>query len=102
MDREARLRLHDFPWLLTMALFGAIIGPMVLAWGLQRTSGTGASLMLTLSVLFTVVFVWRFYGETMDRRVLGAVLLLLAGGLSLILDRSRDVTSQFLGLIAMN
>jgi drug/metabolite transporter (DMT)-like permease len=69
-QREAQLRLSDLPRLLAMAGFGAVIGPVALAWGLQRTSGSSASLMLSLEALFTVVLAWRLYGETMDRRVL--------------------------------
>ena len=49
-----------------MAAFGAVIGPVALAWGLQRTSGTSASLMLTLEALFTAVLAWRLYRETME------------------------------------
>jgi hypothetical protein len=41
------------------ALRGAAIGPTLLAWGLQHTSGTGASLLLARLL----------YGEAMDRRV---------------------------------
>jgi drug/metabolite transporter (DMT)-like permease len=55
------------------------------SWGLQRTSGAGASLMLTLEALFTAVLAWRLYCETMDRRVWSVVLLLLAGGSTLVL-----------------
>ena len=67
-----------------MAFFGAVLGPVALAWGLQRTSGTSASLMLTLEAVFTAVLAWRMYGETMDRRVAAALLLLVAGGGALV------------------
>jgi hypothetical protein len=55
----------DIRRLLAMAAAGAVIGPVALAWGLQRTSGTSASLMLTLEALFTAVLAWRMYHETM-------------------------------------
>jgi drug/metabolite transporter (DMT)-like permease len=45
-QREAALRGSDMPRVTCMALFGAAIGPVALAWGLQHTSGTSASLML--------------------------------------------------------
>jgi len=101
VDKEARLRRSDLRWLLAMALFGAVIGPVALAWGLQRTSGMGASLMLTLEALFTAVLAWRLYGETMDRRVWGAVLLFVAGSLVLVLDQGRDGTTPLWGLLAV-
>ena len=37
-EREAALRRSDLPRLLAMAGFGAVVGPVALAWGLQRTS----------------------------------------------------------------
>jgi len=65
--REAQLRRTDLPRLLAMAGLGAVIGPVALAWGLQRTSGSSASLMLSLEAVFTVLLAWRLYGATPDR-----------------------------------
>jgi len=101
VEREARVLRSDIPRLLAMAAAGAVIGPVALAWGLQRTSGTSASLMLTLEALFTAILAWRLYRETMDRRVWAAMLLLLAGGAVLILDQSRDSGARLLGLLAV-
>lgn len=100
-EREARLVRSDLPRLLAMAAFGAVVGPVALAWGLQRTSGASASLMLTLEALFTAVLAQRLYRETMDRRVWAAMALLLAGGIVLILDQSRGSGAQTLGLLAV-
>lgn len=100
-EREAALRRSDFPRILAMAGFGAVIGPVALAWGLQRTSGSSASLMLTLEALFTAVLAWRLYGETMDRRVGAAMLFLLAGGVALVLEQGLAGDTQLLGLLAV-
>ena len=101
VDKEARLLRTDAPRLLAIAFFGAVLGPVALAWGLQRTSGTGASLMLTLEAVFTALLAWRLYGETLDRRVWTAVLLLLAGGVLLIVDQGLAAGGQWLGLLAV-
>lgn len=101
VDQEARLVRGDMPRLLSMAAFGAVLGPVAMAWGLQHTSGTGASLMLTLEALFTAVLARLLYGETMDRRVWGAMLLLLAGGIALVMDQGQAGGSQLLGLLAV-
>lgn len=101
VSKEARILRSDGPRLLAVALFGAVLGPVALAWGLQRTSGTGASLMLTLEALFTALLAWRLYGETMDRRVWAAMLLLLAGGVLLIEDQGLTSGGQWLGLLAV-
>jgi drug/metabolite transporter (DMT)-like permease len=101
VELEAKLRRSDLPRLLAMAGFGAVIGPVALAWGLQRTSGASASLMLTLEALFTVVLAWRLYGESMDKRVATAMLFLLAGGLALVADQGLAGNAQLLGLLAV-
>jgi drug/metabolite transporter (DMT)-like permease len=84
-----------------VAGFGAVLGPVALAWGLQRTSGTGASLMLTLEALFTALLAWQLYGETMDKRVWAAMLMLLAGGILLVVDQGLSNGGQLLGLLAV-
>jgi drug/metabolite transporter (DMT)-like permease len=99
--REARMVRGDLPRLLAMAAFGAVIGPVALAWGLQRTSGTSASLLLTLEALFTAMLAWRLYHETMDRRVWAAMALLLAGAVVLVLDQQRGGGTQLWGLLAV-
>jgi drug/metabolite transporter (DMT)-like permease len=101
VEREARLQRSDLPRLFAMAAFGAVVGPVALAWGLQRTSGTSASLMLTLEALFTAVLAWRLYRETMDGRVWSAMGLLLAGGMVLVIDQSRGGEAQLAGLLAV-
>ncbi|MBP6901160.1 MAG: DMT family transporter [Burkholderiaceae bacterium] len=101
IDREARLQRTDLPRLLAMAGCGAVVGPVALAWGLQHTSGTSASLMLTLEALFTAVLAWRLYRETMDGRVWTAMALLLAGGMVLVLDQGRAGGAQLWGLLAV-
>ena len=104
VEREARVLRSDLPRLLAMAGFGAVIGPVALAWGLQHTSGTSASLMLTLEALFTALLAWRLYRETLDGRVWAAMALLLAGGMLLVLDqglRADASGAQLWGLLAV-
>jgi drug/metabolite transporter (DMT)-like permease len=99
--REARLLRRDLPLLAGMAAFGAVLGPVALAWGLQRTSATSASLLLTLEALFTALLAWLVYRETMDRRVAAAMALLMAGGAVLVLDQGQLGGAQLWGLLAV-
>lgn len=99
--QEARLQSSDTWRLIAMAGFGAALGPVALSWGLQHTSGASASLMLTLEALFTATLAWWLYGETMDRRVWAAMLLLLAGGMALVMDQGLQGGAQLLGLLAV-
>lgn len=100
-SREAQVKRSDARRLIAMAFMGAVLGPVALAWGLQRTSGVSASLMLTLEAVFTAVLAWRWYGETLDKRVIGAVLLLLAGGLVLVAEQGAVGQVQLWGLLAV-
>lgn len=101
VESEARVRPGDAKRLALMALFGAVIGPVALAWGLQRTSGAGASLMLTLEAVFTAVLARLWYHESLDRRVVLAMTLLTLGGMALVLDRAESGTTPMLGLLAV-
>ncbi len=101
VHNEAALVRADLPRLLAMAFFGAMLGPVLLAWGLQRTSGTSASLMLSLEAFFTAVLAWYLYHETMDKRVWAAMALLLAGGVALIFDQGQLGSLGLLGLLAV-
>ena len=100
-EREAALRRSDFARIAAMAVFGAVIGPVALAWGLQRTSGAGASLLLTLEAVFTAVLAWLWYRETLDRRVVAALVLLTLGGMLLVAEGAGVGTSPLLGLLAV-
>lgn len=101
IQHEARLQRSDWRRLLAVVVFGAVIGPVALAWGLQRTSGASASLMLTLEALFTALLAWRLYRESMDARVRVAMALLLAGGAVLVLDQARLGGAELAGLLAV-
>jgi drug/metabolite transporter (DMT)-like permease len=101
VEREAAVQRADLPRLLAMAGFGAVLGPVALAWGLQRTSGSSASLMLTLEALFTAVLARSLYREALDRRVATAMTLLLAGGMVLIVDQGLSDGASLAGLLAV-
>jgi drug/metabolite transporter (DMT)-like permease len=101
MSREARVRRGDVSRLLLMALFGAGIGPAALAWGLQHTSGTSASLMLTLEAVFTAALARLWYHEGLNRRATFALCLLTLGGIVLVLDRAQAGEVQVIGLLAV-
>lgn len=101
VEREARVRRADWPRLLLMAALGSALGPVALAWGLQHTSATSGSLMLTLEAVFTALLARALYGETMDRRVWGAMALLTAGGMLLVFDSGQVGRTQAWGLLAV-
>jgi drug/metabolite transporter (DMT)-like permease len=102
VEREARLRPADLPWLLSASFCGAAVGPVALAWGLQHASATSASLMLTLEAVFTAWLARVFHGESMPTRVAIAMLSISAGAAVLLADRSAGATAADLfGLLAV-
>jgi len=82
---EAPVRGRDIGRLLVVALVGAVFAPVCLAWGLQRTSASGASLLLNFEAVFTVLLAWRLYHEPIAGRAGVALATMVAGGLCLFL-----------------
>ncbi len=63
-----------------VAVFGAVLAPASLAWGLQHTGALSASLLLNLEAVFTVFLARAIYREAIGSRVALAVGLMVAGG----------------------
>jgi drug/metabolite transporter (DMT)-like permease len=99
--REARLLRSDAPRLALVALFGAFVAPAALAWGLARTSGTSAALMLNLEAGLTVILGKLLFDEHIGRRVGVAAALIAVGGAVLIMDRQGAGGGASLGLVAV-
>lgn len=101
VEREARLRRGDLARLVAMAAFGAVVGPVALAWGLQRTNGSAATLMLTFEAVFTAVLARRLYRETLGRRASVALLLITVGGIGLVWGHATSLGGVDFGLLAV-
>jgi drug/metabolite transporter (DMT)-like permease len=76
---EAPLRRSDMPWLALVVLAGGVIGPVLLMFGLARTSAANAALLLNLEGLATMAIAWLVFRENVDRRILLGALAILAG-----------------------
>lgn len=100
---EAKLRPEHLGRVVAIAALGAGLAPAALAWGLGRTSGTSASLMLNLEAVFTLVLARLFYAEHVGRRVAVSAALLVAGGALLVFDRRGPAggAPEVLGLAAV-
>jgi drug/metabolite transporter (DMT)-like permease len=73
----------DLPWLGAAVITGGIAGPALLMFGLARTDGATASLLLNLEAVFTAVIAWVAFRENVDRRVLAGMGAIVAGGVIL-------------------
>jgi len=81
--RGAAVSRADVPWLLGAIASGGIIGPLLLMWGLQATSGSSASLLLNAEGVFTALIAWFVFRENFDRRIALGMLLIVAGAVIL-------------------
>lgn len=70
----------DLPWLGAAVLAGGVTGPALLMFGLSRTDGATASLLLNLEAVFTAVIAWVAFRENVDRRVFAGMVAIVAGG----------------------
>ena len=80
---EAKLNRTDVPWLAGTVLFGGVLGPVLLLFGLAITDAASASLLLNLEAVFTLVLAWTFFREHVDQRLFIGALAIVAGALML-------------------
>lgn len=80
---EAPLRRSDLPWLSVVILAGGVCGPLLLMFGLVRTAASGASLLLNLEGLATMLIAWTIFHENVDRRLMLGAAAILTGALLL-------------------
>jgi drug/metabolite transporter (DMT)-like permease len=76
---EARLRNTDLPLVSAIVLFGGILGPVLMLWGLARISAVLGSLLLNLEAPFTAVLGVLFFGDYLGRRGTVASALVIMG-----------------------
>ncbi len=73
----------EWPWLFGAILFGGVLGPVALMFGLSETSGSTASLLLNLEAVLTAVIAWVVFKENTDRRIVLGMVAIVAGGVLL-------------------
>ncbi|HEY5900616.1 MAG TPA: DMT family transporter [Burkholderiales bacterium] len=73
----------DWGWLAGAVAAGGVLGPALLMYGLVRTEGATASLLLNLEAVFTASVAWVVFRENVDRRVLMGMAAIVAGGVLL-------------------
>ncbi|MBK8269382.1 MAG: DMT family transporter [Planctomycetes bacterium] len=81
--KEARLARRDVPWLVGVVLVGGVAGPVLLMWGLAKTSAAAAALLLNLEGVLTALLAWFVFRENFDRRIALGMAAIVAGGVSL-------------------
>ncbi len=98
---DTPLRSRDAGRLLAVALLGAAIAPVSLAWGLGRTSGVTASLLLNAEALFTVLLARVIWGERIGPRVGLALAAMASGGALLVAHGETKSADTVWGAMAV-
>ncbi|MDD1673721.1 MAG: EamA family transporter [Methanomicrobiales archaeon] len=81
--KEAAMRRGDLPWLFGGIFFGGILAPVILLYGLERTSASTGSLLLNVELVATALGAYALFHEEITRRVWGAIAVLVAGSILL-------------------
>ena len=81
--KPSGLTSSEWPWLLGAIAFGGILGPVALMFGLTRTAGATAALMLNLESVLTAVIAWVVFKENADRRIVLGMIAIVLGGVVL-------------------
>ena len=70
-------------WLAGATVFGGILGPAALMYGLTRLDAASASLLLNMEGVLTAVLAWVVFRENADRRIVIGMASIVAGGIVL-------------------
>jgi drug/metabolite transporter (DMT)-like permease len=71
----------DLMWLTGAIVFGGLLGPVLLMFGLQYAAASVSALLLNLEPVFTALLAWFVFRENFDRRIALGMALIVAGGL---------------------
>ena len=91
----------EWRWLAGAILFGGILGPILLVFGLAYTDAGAASLMLNLEAVFTAVLAWVIFKENAGRRIVIGMLFIVIGGAVLAWPTGETRPSNVFGLLAI-
>lgn len=100
--KKVGIASSEWPWLIGAIAFGGVLGPVALMFGLTRTSGATASLMLNLEAVFTAFLAWVVFKENADRRIVGGMVAIIAGGVVLAWPQQTTQTHDLLGPLAVS
>jgi drug/metabolite transporter (DMT)-like permease len=99
--RPSGLAPGEWRWLAGAIVFGGLLGPVLLVFGLTHTDAGIASLMLNLEAVLTAVLAWVIFKENADRRIVLGMLLIVAGGAVLAWPASGSESPDWIGPLAI-
>ena len=97
-----QLAITEWPWLLGAILFGGVLGPVTLLFGLTQTTGARASLLLNLEAVLTAVIAWTVFRESADKRIVLGMAAIVLGGIALSWQTNVDASLNWLGPVLIS
>jgi drug/metabolite transporter (DMT)-like permease len=97
-----KLSITEWPWLLSAILFGGVLAPVALLFGLTQTTGATASLLLNLEAVLTAVIAWTVFRESADKRILLGMVAIVLGGIALSWQTNVDTSLSWLGPVLIS
>ncbi len=91
----------EWRWFGAAIVFGGVLGPVLLVFGLTRIEASAASLLLNLEAVFTALLAWIIFRENAGRRVVLGMLLIAAGGAALAWPAAGAKAPDWIGLLAI-
>jgi len=82
----------DLLRLIGATVFGGILGPICLLYGIDMVTATTASLLLNLETVATTVLAWMFFKEHISKQVLISCLLTVIAGSILVIGQDVNFT----------
>ncbi len=98
---SANLPSADWPWLIGAIVFGGVIAPTLLMYGLTRASAADASLLLNLEAVLTALLAWFVFRENAGRRIVFGMALIVAGGVVLAWPQAGSARGGLWGVLAV-
>lgn len=95
------LAAGEWPWLMGAIVFGGVLAPVALMYGLTRTAGATASLMLNLESVLTAVLAWVVFKENADRRIVIGMIAIVLGGIVLSWPQGTATAHDWTGPLAV-
>jgi drug/metabolite transporter (DMT)-like permease len=80
---ESPVTGRDLLWLALAILFGGIIGPVFLTYGLAKGTAVQSALLLNLEGVLTTLLAWSLFGEHVSARIATGMASIAVGGAAL-------------------
>jgi drug/metabolite transporter (DMT)-like permease len=95
-QKFSRIQKPDLKWFIGATLFGGILGPAFLTYGLLQMSASTSSLLLNLEGVLTSLIAWFIFKEHFEKKIVYGMILIVLGCLTLTLNSSDNVGADSL------